>query len=41
MVKGIIDIIDKNSDPYVQNITNIKNYLYRNSDGLSFAGAKR
>ena len=41
MVKGIIDIIDKNSDPYVQNITNIKNYLYRNSDGLTFADAKR
>jgi len=43
MVKSIVDIVDKNSDPYQlkQNIPIIRNYLYRNADALKFSEAKR
>jgi len=43
MVKGIVDILDKNSD-HLQNgqkVPTVRNYLYRNSDTLKFAEAKR
>lgn len=43
MVKSVIDIVDKNSDPYQigQTIPTIRNYLYRNADALKFAEAKK
>lgn len=43
MVKGVIDIVDKNSDPYQigQSIPTIRNYLYRNADALKYVEAKK
>lgn len=40
MVKGTIDILDKNCDPNIPgNIPTIRNYLYRNADTLNFEQA--
>jgi hypothetical protein len=43
MVKSIVDIIDRNVDPFIggQNIPTVRNYLYRNSDVLRFDEALR
>lgn len=40
MVKGTIDILDKNCDPNISgNIPTIRNFLYRNADSLNFEQA--
>lgn len=38
MVKSIVDIIDRNVDPFHggKNIPTVRNYLYRNADTLRF-----